>query len=290
MRLEIRYSTEFAYPSMVRESHNVLRACPATDANQTVIGYKVFSEPASRVLSYTDYWGTRVDTFGIRKPHNRLVVAADSSVETSARPDPNDIRLPAAEYRNGEIVTRFHEYLQRSPHTGWDVDVAGIAAGLVSSESDLVTAVSAIHLWVGERLDYVPGATYVGMDVNEVHQQRQGVCQDFAHLAIAMYRSQGIPARYVSGYFYALDQSVGTAPEEAEIEVQTHAWVEVMIPSWGWWALDPTNLQSVGDRHVKIGHGRDYDDVLPLRGTYHGTETHELGVAVHITRERLSQQ
>jgi transglutaminase-like putative cysteine protease len=102
-----------------------------------------------------------------------------------------------------------------------------------------------------------------------------------------MYRSLGIPARYVSGYLYAADQSVGSPPEEAEIEIQTHAWVEALIPEWGWWALDPTNTEPVGERHVKIGHGRDYDDVQPLRGVYHGTPEHGLGVTVQITRELL---
>jgi transglutaminase-like putative cysteine protease len=102
-------------------------------------------------------------------------------------------------------------------------------------------------------------------------------------------RSAGIPARYVSGYLYARDQSVGTAPAEPEIEIQTHAWVEALIPGWGWWSLDPTNPEPVGERHIKIGHGRDYDDVLPLRGVFHGAEEHHLGVRVQISRERLSQ-
>jgi transglutaminase-like putative cysteine protease len=72
--------------------------------------------------------------------------------------------------------------------------------------------------------------------------------------------------------------------------VQTHAWLEAFVPNHGWWALDPTNASPVGELHVKIGHGRDYEDVMPLRGVYHGGAEHDLGVLVQISRERLAAQ
>lgn len=103
-----------------------------------------------------------------------------------------------------------------------------------------------------------------------------------------MYRSIGIPARYVSGYLYAADQTRAVAPDEPELSVQTHAWIEVFVPGHGWWGLDPTNNQTVGELHVKIGHGRDYEDVMPLRGVYHGGSDHDLGVRVAISWEPLS--
>ncbi len=100
-----------------------------------------------------------------------------------------------------------------------------------------------------------------------------------------MFRSAGIPARYVSGYLYATDSASGSDPEVDEIEVATHAWVEVFIPDFGWWALDPTNRLEGDGRHVKIGHGRDYEEVMPLRGVYHGdAESGGLEVAVTMSR------
>jgi transglutaminase-like putative cysteine protease len=149
--------------------------------------------------------------------------------------------------------------------------------------------VGAIADTVSAGLAYAPGATFVGVDIGEVLTQGKGVCQDFAHLAISMYRSQGIPARYVSGYLYATDQMEAVVPTDPEVEIQTHAGVEVFVPGHGWWALDPTNHQPAGELHVKIGHGRDYQDVMPLRGVYHGDADHELGVRVQITPERLAQ-
>ena len=121
----------------------------------------------------------------------------------------------------------------------------------------------ALHRFVHTSLRYTPGATYIGVDVNEVLAKAQGVCQDYAHLAVALCRSVGIPARYVSGYFFAASEATGAEVEGDEVTVQTHAWFEAAIPGWGWLALDPTNAQQVGQRHITIGHGRDYDDVPP---------------------------
>lgn len=288
MRIEIRYASQFVYPEPVRESHNVLRACPVTTAHQTLVSYDVRTHPMSRILSYVDYWGTRVDAFSIRRAHGRLDVVAEATVETSPRPTPeSDAGLEA--YQTDEVVLGLHTFLQRSPHAQWDGRVADAARTAIAGTSSAVEAVTAIHDAVAARLAYAPGSTYVGMDVNEVWDEGRGVCQDFAHAAIAMYRAVGIPARYVSGYLYAADQSVGLPPEEAEIEIATHAWVEAFVPGWGWWELDPTNPTPVGELHVEIGHGRDYDDVMPLRGVYHGPADHALGVSVTMSRERLSQ-
>ena len=153
---------------------------------------------------------------------------------------------------------------------------------------DSVTAIAAVDEWVHNALVYRAGVTDVGVDVRSVYEAAEGVCQDYAHLPIAMYRALGVPACYVSGYIYASDLTGGTAPEQAEVEIQTHAWVEAFIPGFGWWGLDPTNPQDVDERHVKIGHGRGYDDVMPLRGIYHGPAEHALGVSVQISQEGLS--
>ncbi|MGH9275258.1 MAG: transglutaminase-like domain-containing protein, partial [Acidimicrobiales bacterium] len=134
-------------------------------------------------------------------------------------------------------------------------------------------------------LDYTPGATYIGVDVNEVLAEAHGVCQDYAHLAVALCRSIGIPARYVSGYFFAASEATGADVVGDEVEVQTHAWFEAAIPGFGWLALDPTNAQQVGLRHITIGHGRDYDDVPPVRGVYSGAGRPSTEAVVEIRRQ-----
>ncbi|MTV25440.1 transglutaminase family protein [Nitriliruptoraceae bacterium ZYF776] len=292
MKLDIRYVTRFAYDGPVVESQNELRACPASDGRQALLHYNVTTSPSSRVSSYVDFWGTRVDTFGVRMPHGALEVVAEATVETAPQPlltaSPRRAVLADPGFRD-----LYLEFLEPSPHADWGADVAAEARRRAElAGDDVVGAVLAVHRAVGE-LEYVGGRTYVGVSVDEVLAQRRGVCQDFAHLAVAMYRSLGIPARYVSGYFFTVDDATGAGGDEEEVHVETHAWVEVAIPTGRgdvgevrWMALDPTNQQNVGERHVTIGRGRDYDDVAPFRGVFSGSSTHEL--EVNVTMRRLA--
>jgi transglutaminase-like putative cysteine protease len=206
-------------------------------------------------------------------------------VETTTPPAP-DVDTPMTAY--AELRGDMPAYLLPSPHARWTVEIEDRARAAVAGAETAAEGVAAIADAVSASLAYRPGSTFVGMEVGEVLALGKGVCQDFSHLAVAMYRSVGIPARYVSGYLYAADQTEAIAPEEPELAVQTHAWVEAFVPGFGWWGLDPTNPQPVSELHVKIGHGRDYDDVMPLRGVYHGGSEHRLGVSVNISRERLS--
>jgi transglutaminase-like putative cysteine protease len=283
MRFDIRYSCRFEYDELVRESQNELRACPASDEHQHLVSYRVQTAPSSRVLSFTDWWGTRVDGFGVREPHLVLDVVAEATVETRPRPlltaDPRAEALGDAAFRDAHA-----EYLERTPHASWGPEVAAEAARQASlAGPGVVSQALAIHRFVGS-LQYAPGSTYVGVDVDEVFARRGGVCQDFAHLATAMCRAVGIPARYVSGYLFTVDESTGADGTGDVVEVQTHAWFEAAVPGVGWVALDPTNGLEVGARHVTIGRGRDYDDVPPLRGVYAGRATHQLDVTVAIRR------
>jgi transglutaminase-like putative cysteine protease len=289
MRFEIRYRCAFEYDELVRESQNELRAAPASDEHQSLISYRVTTTPPARVYSFEDYWGTRVDTFGVREPHILLEVVAEASVETRSAPllaaSP-----PLATLRDRAFRDAHLEYVDRTRHTAWHGAIAEEAERQVAlMGGDVVSAVLAIHRRVHSSMSYVPGATYVGMGVDEVFALGHGVCQDYAHLAVAMCRSVGIPARYVSGYLFTADDAKGADVERDVVRVQTHAWFEAAIPGMGWLALDPTNSQAVGARHIKIGHGRDYDDVPPLRGMYAGRPSATLSVGVEIRRTTLHQ-
>ena len=284
MRFDIRYHTSFTYDELVRESQNELRACPANDDHQQLISYRVTTAPSSRMLAFVDYWGTRVDAFGVRTPHLSLDITAEASVETRPRPfvttapRPDALLAPA-------FIDEHLEYLGRSPHCKWDSGVHAAARQAVDlGGSNVVSQVLAIHRYVGSALTYTPGATEIGIHVEDVLAQGHGVCQDFAHLAVACCRSMRIPARYVSGYLFTTDDSTGDDTDAEVVRVQTHAWFEAAIPGFGWLALDPTNQQEVGLRHVKIGHGRDYDDVPPIRGVYAGPGSPEVEVTVEIRK------
>jgi transglutaminase-like putative cysteine protease len=290
VRLDIRYVTRFDYASPVRESQNELRACPVSDHRQQLLSYRVTTTPSSRVLASHDHWGTRVDAFGVRIPHDTLEIVAESLVDTTpigpilSSPRMADVADPA--FRDAHV-----EYLQRSRHTDWGEGVEREARRRLDTVGDdVINLALALYRAGGAHLRYVSGSTIVGVDVEEVLARGEGVCQDYAHLVVAMARSVGLPARYVSGYLFTADDATGAEVEGDLAEVETHAWVEVAIPGAGWLALDPTNQSEVGERHVKIGHGRDYDDVPPLRGAFSGPGTHRLHANVTIRRVADQQQ
>ncbi len=288
MRLDICYRTVFRFDAPVRESQNEMRACPVTNDRQQLLSYRIAVEPSARTLSFADYWGTRVDQFGVTDSHTALEVIAEASVETH---DPLPVSsaprlevLGDPEFRGGH-----NEFLTRTRHTEWDDAMAQEARSLVQAEPDVVGAVTSIHQFVANRLSYEPGTTEIGVSITEVLAKGAGVCQDYAHLAVALCRSIGIPARYVSGYLFSSSDRTGRIDGDL-VRVQTHAWFEAAIPGVGWLPLDPTNQLAVGRQHVKIGHGRDYDDVPPLRGVYSGAGIPEVEASVEIRRMDPARQ
>jgi transglutaminase-like putative cysteine protease len=289
MKLDIRYRCSFEYGELVRESQNELRACPMSDSRQTVISYRVSSSPPARFFSFEDYWGTRVDAFGVREPHIAIEVVAEATVETYPSPM-FTASADVAALQDLDFLAHHIEYLERTPHVDWNDDVTAEAQRQLDlAGPDVVSVVLAIHRRASALLSYRPGTTYVGVPVAEVLRRGEGVCQDYAHLAVAMCRAAGIPARYASGYLFTSDDSTGADTADDIVSVQTHAWFEAAIPGVGWLALDPTNRQEVGLRHVKIGHGRDYGDVPPLRGVYTGRPQAELQVGVEMRRLSAAQ-
>ena len=144
---------------------------------------------------------------------------------------------------------------------------------------------------IPDRLEYRKGATYVDSTLADVLDVRAGVCQDFVHLGLNLLRAHGIAARYVSGYLYTLgERRLRTRPRTgaASVEVDTHAWIEALLPSAGaeprWVSVDPTNRGLTGECHVKIGHGRHYADVPPIKGVYRGGASSTLEASVTMTR------
>lgn len=291
MRLDIRYETRFRYDTPVRESHNELRACPVDDDRQWVLDYRLKVDPATPVQSFRDYWGTRVEAFGVIPRHDRLGVVAEISVEThESRSEP----APPTAVAELAAHEPFHEYTVPSRHTRGGPPMVDLARTVVDGAETAEEAGRAISAWVGRSVSYRPGTTTVDTTVAEVMDRRVGVCQDFAHLTVALCRAVDLPARYVSGYLFARrdDASSGADAEpgangsgtEESVRVQTHAWVEVAVAPGRWQALDPTNGRDVGERHVKIGHGRDYFDVTPFHGSFSGSADPTLVTAVDIRR------
>ena len=285
MRLGIAYRMHFRYSEAVTESQNEVRMRPRDDEFQQVLSYRLTSQPRLQVFSVLDYWGTTVEHLGIRTPHTELELLAEATVETERRPQP-PAALAISTLSDAGFRIAHLEFLVPSPHVDFDsgnaVERRAVSAtGGAKSVQDMVQAVVAD---VRDVLTYQQGATEIGTTLTELLAGRAGVCQDFAHLAAGMLRSVGVPTRYVSGYLFASDETASCTETSDVVSVQTHAWIEVALPGWGWWALDPTNGGAVGDRHVVIGCGRDYGDVPPVRGAFTGSGTANVDAEVVIGR------
>ena len=286
MKLGISYRLHFHYSEAVTESQNEVRVRPRDDAAQRVLSYKLSSRPAVAVLSVRDYWGTVVEHLGIRTPHTELELVAEAEVETAARSTPEGA-LAISALADEDFRSEFLEFLASSQHVGWDIGdvVAQRAAAAVARASSVQELVAAVVAEVRAALVYRQDSTDIGVTLPELLEGGEGVCQDFAHLALGMLRNVGVPARYVSGYLFAADETAPDAPDAGLVSVQTHAWIEVAVPGWGWWALDPTNGGEVGERHVVIGYGRDYGDVPPVRGVFTGSGIAEVESEVVIHKQ-----
>ena len=274
-RLLIEHRTHVSYHGSARASYNEARMTPLPLAGQTVLESRLWTDAQVPIWGYRDYWGTQVSAFDVQAPHDDLLITARAMVETSpAAPAPPALSWPELA---AAVGGRLAEFTAPTPRTTVSAALADMARQN-TTELDPAGAAAAIADWVHEHVTYMPGATGVQTSAQEAWDQCQGVCQDIAHLAVALLRAIGLPARYVSGYLFP----VADAEPGHEVTGQSHAWIEYWAGRWT--PCDPTNNAVVGLRHVVVATGRDYADVPPLKGIYHGAPDSTMNVAVALTR------
>jgi transglutaminase-like putative cysteine protease len=153
---------------------------------------------------------------------------------------------------------------------------------LKDGRTDVWSEVRLICQHIFRTFAYRPKSTGVGTLATDALKLRMGVCQDFAHVALGLCRSSGIPARYVSGYFIKSQRN----PDEEEA---SHAWIEAFVPGFGWAAYDPTHDRTADERYIKVASGRDYADIRPVSGTYRGGKTRSLNVEVQVREAKVRE-
>lgn len=287
MHFAIRYLSRYRYDGDVVDNINALRIRPLTGSRQRVDDFTVRLTPEVRQHRHQDYFGTDVIEFEVTRPHRELVIDAQLHVTTEPQPEPPTAdwsELAAPSYREAGS-----EFLMQTDDAPGHPLLAELQAEIAGATTPLEAALLASEV-IPDRLEYRKGATYVDSTLADVLDVRAGVCQDFVHLGLNLLRAHGIAARYVSGYLYTRN---GDEPEQpgdasASVEVDTHAWIEALLPSAGseprWVSLDPTNRGLTGECHVKIGHGRYYADVPPIKGIYRGTASSAIEARVTMTR------
>jgi transglutaminase-like putative cysteine protease len=274
MILEVQHETRFTYSAAVTEAVTELRMEPASDAEQSCRSFALTVAPPVEVFRYHDGLGNTVHHFNILAPHDEVRILAAGVVETHPRPrDPGACRAvypPDLSDAGLEIL----DFLKLGGPVRPTPRLAPLLEALRPRPgTPLADVVRRVSDHIHTRFEYAPAVTLANSPIDDVLELGKGVCQDFSHLAIAVLRSFGLPARYVSGYIHR--------PNE---ESQSHAWCEVWLPDVGWVGLDPTNAQLVNDHFVKVALGRDFTDVPPNKGTYRGEAQESIFVRVE-TRE-----
>lgn len=281
MYYSIRHQTKFRYSEPARETMMEIRLRPRTEWTQHCLSYDLQVSPRARILSYRDHLGNTVHHFSVPGRVEALSIVSTSLVEVQPfRPWPE--KLDASAWQEIDALTatgEYHEMLLPSHFARPTPLLAELAVALnVTRRDDPLTVLRLINRGIFEKLAYAPKSTNVDSSIDDCLRAGSGVCQDFAHIMIALVRLLGIPCRYVSGYVAPAELT----PERAAAGFASHAWVEALLPGWGWVGFDPTNDHLVADRHIRCSLGRDYADVPPTKGVYKGGGRGELSVHVMV--------
>ena len=282
MYYSIRHLTKFLYSNQVSESMMETRMHPRSDLNQRCLTFHLSVSPRCRVFSYRDHLANHVHHFDIPGMHGQLVIVAESLVEVQPAALVPAFLSPDAWADLDAMVEKgdYWEMLLPSEFTGTTPALDALAAEFdIRRRDDPLTVLHRLNQQIYEHFDYNPQSTRVDSPIDLALETQGGVCQDFAHIMIALVRSRlRIPCRYVSGYLYH-----GESDMDRSISTATHAWVEALVPPLGWVGFDPTNWLVASDRHIRTAIGRDYADVPPTHGIFRGRAGSELTVAVRVT-------
>jgi transglutaminase-like putative cysteine protease len=279
MAYSVRHVTRLRYAPAVRESVMEVRMQPRTDARQQCLSFSLDVSPRANVMVYRDFFGNAVHHFDIPGQHEVIEVAAQAVVEvlpppvTSAGEAGNwkelDARVAQGDYWEMLLPSQYARPTELLERLRVELNL--------KRRGNPLELLQKLNAALYELFEYAPNTTKVDSPIDEALESRQGVCQDFAHIMIALVRQLKIPCRYVSGYLFHEDSAKDRSPDGA-----THAWVEAYLGELGWVAFDPTNNLPGCERHIRVAIGRDYADVPPTRGVHKGEAGSELSVMVSV--------
>ena len=290
-RYAVRHETVYAYGGEVAHSHQLLHLTPRAVAHQACLAHTLRLDPEPSVRREDiDAFGNPVTRLEYDRPHDRLEVVAEATIELDP-PPPAELgaSLPwedvcrTLDYSGQPLAPLLLDaarYRGESPYVRIKQRFGDYAAGCLQPGVPLALAAEELMHRLHRDFRYAPGTTDITTPVLDAFEARRGVCQDFAHIMLACLRTHGIAARYVSGYLRT-QPPAGADPGLVGADA-SHAWVSVFCPPLGWIDFDPTNDVRAGSDHITVAWGRDFGDVSPLRGVIVGGGHHQLQVRVSV--------
>ena len=252
---------------------------PRSEGSQHCVWFDLSIKPRTHLTSYRDHLGNLVHHFDLPGHHTQLAIKSEAVVNIAPQALPESLGSDAWEELDALVTHSDHwEMLMPSRFAAPTHLLGKLARELnVRRRDDPLVLLRELTGALGESFEYAPQATKVDSPIDEALNNRRGVCQDFAHIMIALLRGLRIPCRYVSGYLFHRAEDDDRSAEDA-----THAWVEALLPGLGWVGFDPTNNLIASQRHIRVAIGRDYGDVPPTRGVFKGEARTELSVSVKV--------
>jgi len=289
MRFKVDHSTLYTYAQAASSSQSLVHLRPQHHARQHLLSYRLVVDPAPVVVSERiDYFGNCEQRVEVQGRHSVLNITSHSELETFPLVDIQPERFQA--WESLVAANRVHtaadvmaaEVALESPLVPINRDYAMIARQFFTPGRNILLAATEFNAFLHRDFTYKPGATNVSTPVEDVVRLKAGVCQDFAHVALACLRSLGLSARYVSGY---VETSTPSGAPVLEGSSASHAWISLRCGQSQWIDFDPTNDCLAGERHITVAHGRDFGDVTPIKGVIVGGAGQEVTVGVSVIRQ-----
>jgi transglutaminase-like putative cysteine protease len=288
MNYQVTHTTKYIYKESVALCHNEAKLSPKSYKSQICTDTEISIDPQPEIYNEKiDFFGNDTIYFSVQHPHDRMTVTAVSQVQTLPI---SYLQLNLSSNLNWESVRDYVSYDLDAPidvkqyqlyshFVPFMVEAKQFAASSFWPGRPAFEAVFDIMQRIYTNFKFVPGFTTISTPLVEVFKQKKGVCQDFAHVAIACLRSMGLATRYVSGYIETLPPP---GKEKLVGSDASHAWFSVYLPDNGWVDFDPTNNMLPGEKHITVAWGRDFYDVTPLKGVIFSSGKHELKVSVDV--------
>ena len=289
MRYDVKHITKYRYDFPASLCHNLVFQIPSPHPYQKLESFdcEIVPEPTS-LTRRQDFFENEFIYFSLQKTHQELVVTSKSKVELS-RPNWMDIdpkktqpwESIAAILRTTEVMNDIRQFYLESPFVPFLSEIRAYAEESFFPGRPIMDAMLDINHRINSDFSFTPGFTEISTPLREVFEEKKGVCQDFAHFGLACARSMGLAARYVSGY-------IETLPPPGQPKLvgadASHAWIAVFIPEVGWVEFDSTNNLLVNDQHIRVATGRDFGDVIPMKGVVYSGGGQTMDVSVDVAQ------
>jgi hypothetical protein len=286
MDYKISYTAVNTYLEPVYDAIFELNILPCNNHIQVLTGYNFRNSIGSDFSISQNLFGFNLIQFRAKQEFSELKIHLTADVRKNAKNDePLKSSVILDNIRSIEFQIDHQLFLRATSLT--EINENNKKKILkMGNKTPILLFLNTLNLYTHQYINYTQGATSVHTTANDIFNFPNGVCQDYAHLFIAVCRYNGIPARYVSGYIFPDDQLLGA--------LQMHAWVEAFVPDIGWIGIDPTNNIFTDNNFIKVSHGTDYNDCSPIKGILntsgYNTTVHDVHVELNTMNQQQQQQ